>query len=63
MPLAYVFAAWKMEAQPVLATAGVSSQELGVRTLTPTRHAGTPSPPRGRGLPFDGLRALSEVEA
>ena len=30
MPVVYVFAAPKMEAQPVLATAGVSSRESGV---------------------------------
>jgi hypothetical protein len=33
MPVVYVFAAPKMEAQPVLATAGVSSRESGVRAL------------------------------
>jgi len=36
MPLVYVFAASKMEAQPVLATAGVRSHKSGVRTLTPS---------------------------
>jgi hypothetical protein len=41
MPLVYVFAALKMEAQPVLATAGVSGQESGVRSQDthPFRHA------------------------
>jgi len=43
MPLVYVFAASKMEAQPVLATAGVSSQESGVRNPAASRHAGTAS--------------------
>ena len=34
MPVVDVCAASKVEAQPVLATAGVSSQESGVRALT-----------------------------